>query len=535
MEDCSNRVDPIPSICDVTVIGAGIAGLTAAALLSKAGLHVVVLEANSRPGGFLSGFERRGFTFDTAIQWLNQCKPGGIVYNVFSHLGDDFPKCKPLARIRRFKGNSFDYLLTTNPHKLRDRFIEDFPGESRGIHRFFADSKVLGERLRILQYRMRAMETMSIWEKALYGFKMLHWVLPIWKHLNASAERGLDRYFEGEDFKRIFCIEKTLMSLLVPISLAFMEDFQAPPVGGSQAFIKWLQNRVESSGSQVLLNRRVEKVLLDGNRAVGVSLADGQTIRSRYVLAACDVESLYERMLPIDHVPANLCRRLREADIYYSNFTLFIGLDCDVTSLGLNEECVNLSRDGISRLEQSGGDQHKTALTIMAPSFRDPTLAPEGKGTLTIHCPAFFDYSDHWKTEAGLKRGQAYRDFKQEYGTVLVERVEKTMVPGLRDHIEVMEMATPVTYWRYSGNRAGSIMGATPTYRNIKNKLAHYRTPVQNLLLGGQWAEYSGGVPIAIKAGTNTSLIILKELKKTAYRELRDLIDGKEKSPDDRV
>jgi len=265
---------------------------------------------------------------------------------------------------------------------------------------------------------------------------------------------------------------------------------------------------------------------------VGVSLADGQTIRSRYVLAACDVESLYERMLPAGQVPAELCRRLREAEIYYSNFTLFIGLDCDVGSLGLNEESVCLVRDGVSRSELTGGDPHKTALTVLAPSFRDPTLAPEGKGTLTSHCPAFFDYADHWRTEAGLKRGQAYRDFKQEYGAVLIERVEKALVPGLRNHIELMEIATPVTYWRYTGKRAGSIMGATPTMRNFKSKLAHYRTPVQNLLLGGQWAEYSGGVPIAIRAGTNASLMILKDLKKTAYRELLDLIDGKGKSPD---
>ena len=88
-------------------------------------------------------------------------------------------------------------------------------------------------------------------------------------------------------------------------------------------------------------------------------------------------------------------------------------------------------------------------------------------------------------------------------------------------------MATPVTYWRYTGNRGGSIMGQRPTKKNIKNKIANYRTPVQNLLLGGHWAEYGGGVPMAVKSGVNTSLLILKEVNKTAFKELRDVVDGK--------
>ena len=77
----------VPTSCDAVVIGSGIAGLTAAAILPKAGLDIVVFEAQPRPGGYLSGFERKDFIFDTAIQWLNQCQPGGFVYRLFDYLG----------------------------------------------------------------------------------------------------------------------------------------------------------------------------------------------------------------------------------------------------------------------------------------------------------------------------------------------------------------------------------------------------------------------------------------------------------------
>jgi prolycopene isomerase len=100
----------------------------------------------------------------------------------------------------------------------------------------------------------------------------------------------------------------------------------------------------------------------------------------------------------------------------------------------------------------------------------------------------------------------------------------------IKDHIEVLEIATPITYWRYTKNRNGSIMGASPTDKNIKNKLANYYTPVKNLFLGGHWAEYGGGMPIAVKAASNVSLLILKEIKKQEFKKLRNTMDGRNKN-----
>ena len=77
---------------DVIVIGAGVGGLTAAALLSKAGLSVCVLEKEPHVGGYLAGFKRKHFIFDTAIHWLNQYGPDGIVDKLFSVIGADHPR-----------------------------------------------------------------------------------------------------------------------------------------------------------------------------------------------------------------------------------------------------------------------------------------------------------------------------------------------------------------------------------------------------------------------------------------------------------
>ena len=151
----------------------------------------------------------------------------------------------------------------------------------------------------------------------------------------------------------------------------------------------------------------------------------------------------------------------------------------------------------------------------MAPSLRDSTLSPEGQGTLTIYVAGHIEYENHWKTELGENgkriRGDAYKAFKKGYADILIKRVEEAFAPGLSDHILYCDTATPITHERYTGNYAGSIMGARPGKKNMQAKIAHYQTPVKNLLLGGHWAELGGGVPIAVKAATNATLLLLKK------------------------
>lgn len=266
----------MPDVCDVAVIGAGVGGLTAAALLSHAGLDVAVFEANAVPGGYLSTFTRKGFVFDPAVQWLNQCHPSGFIYSIFGLLGGDFPRCQPLQRIARYKGNTFDYLLTTAPGALAAHLIDDFPQDARGIRALFRDAEHVGRYWANLSSRIRVSETMSFREKLRHGQFMMANSLPLLKHGTGSIERKLRGYFRTPEARRLFCRERNLLSVLVPIGWAYSGDFQAPPVGGSHAMITWLCRQLESSSGHLYLNRRVTRVLLDGKRASGVELEGGR-------------------------------------------------------------------------------------------------------------------------------------------------------------------------------------------------------------------------------------------------------------------
>lgn len=522
----------IPEQCDVVVIGAGIGGLTSAAILAKAGLDVCVLETANRPGGYLAGYRRQGFVFDTAIHWLNECGPGGLVRRVFDFIGPGAPETEPLRRIRRYKGDSFDYLLTDRPEELRDTFIRDFPGDEAGIRAFFALGRKIGERMARMGQRFRSPASMTLLEKARFGLPMMSIGMGMLRH-NGPSETQLAKFFESEGLRRVFCSEERFLSCLAPIGWAYAGNYQQPPVGGSLAFPRWLCQLLDGWGSPVALRSRVTDIHLEGRRVAGVRVAHGprtnpeiREIRCRHVVACCDLLTVYREMLPAGAINPKLVRRIETCDLADSSLTVAIGLDRPTEELGFGEELVFLSRDGIPREDHQCHDPDRVGLSILAPSLRDPTLAPPGKGTLTVHTPARLDDGDTWKTGPDERRGQEYRDYKRAFADVIIDRVAAALSPNLRDHIELLEVATPITLRRYTGNRHGSIFGARPTARNIRGRVASYRTPIDNLLLGGHWAEYGGGVPVAVRAGANSALLVLQQTRPAVFAALKGLLDG---------
>lgn len=523
---------------DVVIIGAGVGGLTAAALLSRSGYRVCVVEKEPHAGGYLAGFRRKSFLFDTAIHWLNQYGKGGLIRRVFDLIGSDYPVAVDQQRIRRYQGKEFSYLLTHKPDDLRDELIRDFPHEEAGIRRFFASAYKIGRSFKEFNTVFLAKENMSVWDRIKSMGKTIRFVMPFIPYVMYSGEKGLkkglNKYFKDPRLHRIFAGEHELIGCFVPIGWAYFGDFQSPPKGGSQQIPKWLQHQIQTRGGSVIFQSKVEEVLLENNRAVGIRLNHRNkhyTIKSRYVIAANDIETLYEKLLPQHAIPSKLKDKLRNAELYTSSVTLSIALDCPAEQLGFDEEMIHLVDEFQSYEAYLTGNPATAEISILAASVRDKSLCPDHQGTLTIYMPAEMKYEENWQTtldENGqYVRGEAYKQLKQKIAEVLLERVEQSVAPGLRSHILFYEVATPVTHYRYTGNKNGTMMGARPGKANMQAKIAHYQTPVQNLILGGHWAELGGGVPIAVKAGANAALLILKTEKPSLFKLMAGYMDDK--------
>jgi len=523
---------------DIIIIGGGISGLTSAALLSRAGLSVCLLETESRPGGYLAGFDRKGFRFDSAIHWLNNCDEHGWVAKVFQIIGHDYPMAKEQRHIRRFISDDLNYLVTNKPDRLKEEWIKDFPQDKKGINRFFRDARRIAKSFDRHINLSRSMDTMGLFEKGLHGLKMLQFALPFIPHVRYTGDQGVDKglkkYFSSPKLRNVFASEPDLLSCLIPIAWAYSNNFQTPPTGGSQSYPEWLKYAAETMGAHLFFQSKVTKVLVQEKVAEGVEFVNKEIshqIKSKYVVAACDVETLYEKLLPQGIIKPKQRENLKNAKLYSSAFTVSIALNCPPEDLGLGEENIYFSEDIHNRKSLGDGDPYSSGMHIMASSVRDTSLAPKGKGTLTLFIPAKLKDHHFWackKDENGnFIRGKEYKTLKDRYANILIDRVQKKVIPNLREHIEFYDVATPITHLRYTGNKNGSMMGQKPGKENMRAKVASYQTPIKNLLLSGHWADLGGGILIAMKSAVNTSLIILKDEKPQLFRLLAKYMDGK--------
>jgi phytoene dehydrogenase-like protein len=522
---------------DVIIIGAGVSGLTAAALLSKAGLSVCVLERHRLIGGYLQGFERKGFIFDTAIHWLNQCGKGGTVTNVFKYLGDDFPKPVGMKNIHRHISSDYEFTLSNNPDELKEKLIHDFPHEKQGIEKFFEAAKVVAQVSKKFPKFFVSNETKSGFRRPFFMLKQLGIIYPLIKYAlyggEKGVEKGLRKFFKDEKLLGVFRSEPDLLSCLFPIAWAYNDDFQNPPIGGSQVIPEWLQTKLNSENSEVVLSAEVFKIDVQDGAFKSVTYRKRlkeYTVSAKHLIAACDVDVLYKKLLPESVVSKSIVQKLDKAELYSSSVTISVALNCTAESLGFGEEMIQVFNDDTPRMEHNSGDPHKSFLSILAPSVRDRTLAPENHGTLNIFVPAWMDYGNNWGTALNAKgeydRNEEYKRIKEEFAQIIFDRMEDRVCPNLREHILFYEVATPVTYFRYTHNKDGSMMGTRPGKTNMQLKVAHYLTPVKNIIIGGHWAELGGGVPIAVKAAYNASLIVLKDQKPKAYKEMVNYIES---------
>ncbi len=150
---------------------------------------------------------------------------------------------------------------------------------------------------------------------------------------------------------------------------------------------------------------------------------------------------------------------------------------------------------------------------------------------MTIFIPSFIEQYENWGAKmdenGNFTRGEDYKDTKQKVADILIDRIERELNIDLRSHIVYLDIATPVTHQRYTGNRNGTMMGARPGKSNMQAKIAHYKTPVSNVFLSGHWAELGGGIPVAVRAALNSTLLVLKKDNKPAFRLLANYMDGK--------
>ena len=528
----------MPNKYDVVIIGGGVSGLTLGAMLGKLGYKCCIVEKEPQAGGYLAGFNRKGFLFDTAIHWLNQFNEEGISHRCFSFIDKAYPKPKRLINIQRYQTDNFSIVLNTDLDKVKADFINNFPNEKKGIEKFFRHAEQLSRTSHKLSNFVRSAETMSLFEKTLFYTRSLPAVLPLLKHIKYSGDKGvakgLSKYFKQAAIRDIFSAESDLLSCLFPLAWAKNGDYFTAPQGGSIQIVNWLMNQNSNFGTKVMLRTKAVKILAKKNIVTGIDAVQKKqkfSIDAKYVVIASDLISAYRKLLPQGLISERKITKLEHSVMYKSGFTVAIALDCPAKELGFGEELIVLYKNNIDRKEHEDSNPEHSRLNIFSHSERDKTVCPEGQGMVSIFMSADIEKYNYWETEVDADgkrlRGKAYKELKKRIAKKLIERVDKEINPEFSKHILFFETATPFTYHRYTGNHRGTMMGSRPGKENMQNGVASHFTGVTNLLVGGQWSELGGGVPTTSRAAMNTALIILRKENKKQYRKLAAYFDGK--------
>jgi phytoene dehydrogenase-like protein len=300
-------------------------------------------------------------------------------------------------------------------------------------------------------------------------------------------------------------------ALIGPALASFLDDYWTVKTG-LQTWADALADNFRALGGELKLGARVDKIVTKNRAAAGVEVK-GELYPADWVISAADYKKTFLNWLDDGSlVPEDFRRKVAETAVSEGIVTAYLGLSMSPGELGTWLKAPHASyRDPLSETDFRRGANDpdyfkKASAGLYSPSLHDASLAPEGKSGLMIQAVA----PTHWLNNWGGGDREKYRELKEGVKQDLIAKAG-AVIPGLASRIEYSDLATPLTYERYTENTDGatSAWSWNPRNKFYKNTLGvHVETPVRNLLIGSCWSVQIGGVPSAINAARKCVKII---------------------------
>lgn len=458
----------------IIVIGGGIAGLSAGCYCVMNGFDVQIFEMHNIPGGLCTAWKKKGYTFDLCIHWLVGSSPRSSLYRVWEELGliqgRQFYNYEYYARAIDGQGNEF--VAYTDPDRLEKSMLKLAPEDSELIKSFIRDIRTLSrsdipfeppslkDLLRMSRvYRLFPKYSMTVQEFA--------------KNFRNAVLRDLfTAALKWDDMSLIF----------IMISIAWMSNGSAAyPLGGSLQLARSIKERFLKLGGKISYRSKVSKILVENDRAVGVKLDDETEHRADIVISAADGHSTIFDWLDGKYIDDEIRGYYEKPPIFPPLVFVGLGVADDLT-----KEPITLSFP-LENPIRVGSDQYRR-VTIRNHSF-DPNLAPAGKTVLTSMIPTDYEY---WTRLA--QDDESYQAEKRRIGEAVIDAVSERY-PEIKSKIEVVDVATPLAFVRYTGNWRGSYEGWQFTRETMGLNIKPTLPRLSNFYMAGHWVAPGGGLP----------------------------------------
>jgi len=501
---------------DAVVIGSGLGGLSCAAAFARQGFKVLVLEQHDKPGGYATSFKRPGgFEFDVSLH-STTVEERGILHNLipgFPEITDvEFVPHPTLFRAI-FPGHDIR-VPNRDLQGYLDILFKAFPAEKDGITALFDEMRGLQQDLGRLNAAHGKVDMSR------FPVEFPH----LFRYAGSTWAQIIDPVIKDPKLKGIISAQwgyyglppSQLASVYYGIPLySYLTGGGFYPRGRSQTISNALVKFIEGRGGSVLLNSRVEKILVQDGAACGVRAADNRQYSAKVVVSNANAHDTFHRMLEADAVPKDYMAKLDGYSVSLSSFQIFLGLKQDlVRALGIKDSEIfyNTGYDPEADYKAAlAGESSNPGFGLTLYDNIFDGYSPKGKNTINI---LTLNGYDHWKPfEADYRNGDkaAYNREKTRFADRMISQVEKVLLPGLAKAIEVKEIGTPLTNLRYTGNYRGAIYGFDQTLDNSGAQRLPHKTPVKNLYLAGAWTSPGHGYGAVIPSGLQCFGEIMKE------------------------
>jgi phytoene dehydrogenase-like protein len=487
-----------PAAGKVIIIGSGIAGLSCGCYLQMNGIPTEILEASLLPGGLCTAWHRGPYIFDGCLRWLMGAQPPSVFHQIWTELGAIAGRKvfihDEMLRIECADGKSLT--VPTDLDKLAAEFKRIAPEDSRLIDQLVRDARRCAPLEPPLE---NALELMTHFEKMKLGLRYLPMVPTIFRYKNLPITTYVARYknkFLREALQLIVGNED-MSALVLVMLLAFRTRNNTGFVaGGSWDFAMAIADRYTKLGGTVRYNARAASVKVENNRATGVQCADGMFVPATTVVSCADGYTTIFKMLDGKFVD----KKIRFLYEQCQPFPAIIQV-----SLGIKKVFPNAPHTLNLPLRQPlRVDDRLPYDRLEVEAFGSESgLCPEGTTVMTLRMPTSFEF---W---TGLKKNdpQRYRAEKKRVIEEIIAHLDQRF-PGLAEHVERSDIATPATYMRYTGNWQGSYEGWLPTPRILGRRIPYTLPRLKNFYMAGHWVVAGGGLPSAALAGRYVAQMI---------------------------